>query len=140
MAGFDATGQYPLNALGPAGQGAAIGVAKILFSGTGAAGSIATMWGVPGLKATQLGTGSYQFTHPTTHHLDIIPAVECPTGAFYVPNVLAGKKGSASGSFQIQMLAPGLGSGVASGLPVLVNPATGTVLKLMLFNSPITQF
>lgn len=136
----DQVGQYPLNALGPAGQMASVGVLKVLFSGTGAAGSIATMYGIPGFKATQIATGSYQFTHPTTSHIDVIPGIECPTGTFYNVNVTAGKKGSVSGSFQVQLLSPGTGAGSASNTPQLVNPATGTVLKLMVFNSPITQF
>ena len=133
-------GSYPLNALGPPGQMAGLGVVKVLFSGTGAAGSIATMGGIPGFKATQIATGTYQFTHPSTVHIDVIPGIECPTGTFYNVNVTAGKKGSVSGSFQVQILTAGTGPGGPSNTPQLVNPATGTVLKLMVFNSPITQF
>ena len=133
-------GSYPLNALGPSGQMAGVGMLKVLFSGTGAAGSIATMYGIPGFKATQIATGSYQFTHPTTTHIDVIPGIECPTGTFYNVNITAGKKGSVSGTFQMQIISPGTGAGGGSYTPQLVNPATGTVVKLMVFNSPVTQF
>ena len=135
--------QFPLNAIGPSGQHAFLGVQRVYF--TGATGLIGTMYGVPGVRgATRVATGIYRFSHDPCVNLDIIPAIEAPSGAFYDVNIPVEKKGTGgSGAFDVHMYVHknyGFGTGVASGALELQNPATGTALKLMIYGSPINGF
>lgn len=133
--------QFPLNAAGQSGQQAFLGVEKVFF--TGSTGLIGTMYGIPGFSATRVSTGLYTFVHDKIKHIDVIAGLECPTGTYLDVMVPSATKGSPSGTFQIQTYmrqAAGFGTGVPSIYLQNQNPATGTVLKLMVYASPITPF
>lgn len=141
MPGMGEQAQFPLNAIGRSGQDAFLGVEKVFF--TGSTGLIGTMFGVPGLSATRVSTGLYTFVHDKVTHIDVIAGLECPTGTYLDVNIPVATKGSPSGTFQVQTYnrqAAGFGTGVPSIFFTPQNPATGTVLKLMIYGSPITPF
>ncbi len=139
--GFAEESQFPLNSVGQSGQQAFLGVEKVFFSGS--TGLISTMYGIPGFSATRVSTGLYTFMHDKIRHLDIIAGLECPTGTYLDVNIPSATKGSITGTFQIQTYnrqGAGFGTGVPSIYFQPQNPATGTVLKLMIYGSPITPF
>lgn len=127
-----------MGGIGPAQQNAGFGIARVFFSGTGASGQIATMYGFPGLLATRSATGVYDFTHPQGNHLSIFPGVEVPTGAPAMTANVISPRDSLSGTFRVHFTQQGTGG--ASGLPQFLNPSTGTVLRLLMHHSPVTTF
>lgn len=134
--------QFPLNAVGPSGQHAFLGVHRVFF--TGSTGLIGTMYGVPGITATRVATGVYRFKHDVCRNIDIIPGVEGPTGTAYQINIPVASKGDgSSGAFDVHLMQTknyGFGTGIASGALEPQNPATGTALKLLMYGSPVTKF
>src|SRR3954470_9995135 len=74
----EAAGQFPLNSIGPKGQHAFVGVERMFFQG--ATGLVSTLFGIPGLTATRVSTGTYRIQHPPAVSVDVIPGMQSPSG------------------------------------------------------------
>jgi len=136
MANLAEKPQYPLNAVGNKGQQAFVGVHKIFFQGT--TGLVATSYGVPGMVATRIATGSYGLVFDPTVGLDIIPGIQAPTGAHYTVNVSDVYPTSGTAKFQIARTGGGTvpsGSTVPTLMVQPQNPVSGTIVNLMIFDS-----
>lgn len=142
MANFSQdAGQYPLNVIGPKGQKAFLGMETVFFEGT--TGLVGTAYGIPGVTATRIATGSYDLIYPPTREVRIIPGLQAPTGMHYTVNI--SDVFPFSGKAKIQIARMGGGS-VPSGstTPTMMsqphNPVSGTMLNLQFFVSPITPY
>lgn len=135
MANLAEKPQYPLNAVGTKGQQAFVGVHKVFFSGT--TGLVATSYGVPGMVATRVSTGTYGLIYDPTVGLDIIPGVQAPTGNPYMINISEVFPTSGTAKFQIGRFgAPGASGSFAPTLAFQAqNPVSGTIVNLMIFDS-----
>lgn len=137
MPGFDQNGQFPLNMVGPRGEGAFIGLERMFFQGQ--TGLVSTMYGVPGTTATRTATGVYTIVHPSCVAADIIPSVQAPSGMFFQANISA--HNAVSGIAVMQFFQESQGpSMVASGFGQLMNPPTGTQVKLQFYVNPYGNF
>lgn len=119
--------QYPLNAVGPKGQFAFIGVHRMFF--TGSTGLVSTNYGVPGVTATRLSTGTYRLRLPNARAVYINPSVAGTSGTYYSANVVNNASGI-SGIADVQISRGGAAQA----------PATGTTLDLWFFVSPVSSF
>ena len=137
--------QYPLNVVGPKGQGAFVGSARIFF--TGATGNVATFYGIPGLSATRVRTGIYNLQYPPTKEVTIYPALQGPTGINY--NLSIANVNSFSGTSELHVTrmgaAPQTSASGADATTVSLtirpqNPASGTRVNLLFFCSPIAEY
>lgn len=136
MPGFDQNGQFPLNMIGPRGEGAFLGLERMFFAGQ--TGNVSTMYGVPGTTATRTATGVYTIQHPSCVAADIIPSVQAPSGMYFQANIVS--HNSVSGTAVMQFFNEAMNTGAASGFGQLVNPPTGTQVKLQFYVSPYGQF
>lgn len=133
----EAGGQFPLNAIGPKGQHAFVGVERMFFQGQ--TGLVSTLFGIPGLTATRVSTGTYRIQHPPAVSVDVIPGMQSPSGTQFQANIIG--QNPRSGVVDIHILNDsGNQTGAASGFAQLINPPTGTELKMMFFVAPITPF
>ena len=135
--GFAEGSQFPLNAIGTRGEGAFLGIERMFFQGQ--TGLVSTMYGIPGVSATRTATGVYTIQHPSIVAADIIPGVQAPSGMYFQVNVSSHNAGSGTAVLQFFQEAQGP-SMVASGFGQLMNPPTGTQVKLLFFCSPYSQF
>lgn len=128
--------QFPLNVVGNRGQGAFLGLERMFFQGQ--TGLVSTMYGIPGVSATRLSTGTYQIVHPSIVAADIIPGVQAPSGMYFQANISS--HNSRSGVAILQFFQEAAPSFVSSGFGQPINPPTGTQVKLLFFCSPYTEF
>ncbi len=137
MPGFDQNGQFPLNMVGPRGEGAFLGLERMFFQGQ--TGLVSTMYGVPGTTATRTATGVYTIQHPSCVEADIIPSVQAPSGMYFQANISShnAKSGTAVLQFFQEAQGPSM---VASGFGQLMNPPTGTQVKLQFYVNPYGNF
>lgn len=134
--GFTESAQFPLNAVGTRGEGAFLGIERMFFQGQ--TGLVSTMYGIPGVSATRTATGVYTIQHPSIVAADIIPGVQAPSGMFFQANVAS--HNSLSGTAVLHFFNEAQPSIVSSGFGQLINPPTGTQVKLLFFCSPYSQF
>ena len=133
----EAAGQFPLNSIGPKGQHAFVGVERMFFQGQ--TGLVSTLFGIPGLSATRVSTGTYRIQHPPAVSVDVIPGMQSPSGTAFQANVINQNVRSGIVDIAIYNDAAGI-VGAFSGMGALYNPPTGTELKMMFFVAPITPF
>lgn len=139
MADFDT--QFPLNAVGPSGQHAFVGVHKVFF--TGLTGNVGTAYGVPGLSITRSRTGFYSVTHQKIRDLTVIPHIGSPSGTQYDVNFPpAGNVGiSGTMEFQISKMESLVVSGAHPSATVRPhNPVSGVVLSMFVFAKPVSPY
>lgn len=133
--------QFPLNAVGPSGQHAFVGVHKVFF--TGLTGNVGTAYGIPGLSITRSRTGFYNVTHQKIRDLTVIPAINSPSGTQYDINFPpAGNVGiSGTMEFQISKNESIVVSGAVPSNSVRPhNPVSGVVLSMFVFAKPVSAF
>lgn len=126
MAQFTDNFQAPINGLGTKAQFAALGIHRVFFQG--ATGLVSTNYGVPGVTATRLSTGTYRLATPKGKGVYINPAIVGTSGTYYSINVQNVNGISGTAEFQISK----------GGLPQ--TPATGTVAELWFFVAPSSSF
>lgn len=136
MPSFAEVAQFPLNVAGSRGEGAFLGLERMFFQGQ--TGLVSTMYGIPGVSATRIATGTYQIAHPPAIAADIIPSVQAPSGMYFQANVSSHT--ARSGIAILQFFQEAAGTLVSSGYGPLINPPTGTQVKLLFFVSPYTEF
>lgn len=136
MPTFDQNGQFPLNMVGPRGEGAFLGLERMFFAGQ--TGNVSTMYGVPNTTATRTATGVYTIQHPSCMAADIIPSVQAPSGMYFQANIVS--HNSVSGVAVMHFFNEASNTGSASGFGQLINPPTGTQVKLQFYVSPYGQF
>ena len=137
MPSFGESPQFPLNAVGPKGQHAFIGVENLFF--TGSTGLVGTMYGIPGVTATRVGTGVYRLAYPVARGVDIIAGIRAPSGMAYQVNV--NQLNPSSGTAEIVVSKGGpVPTGVASGFVQPINPVAGAQASLLFFVAPVTPF
>ena len=137
MPGFDQNGQFPLNMVGPRGEGAFLGLERMFFQGQ--TGLVSTMYGVPNTTATRTATGVYTIQHPSCVDADIIPSVQAPSGMYFQANITSHNAKSGVAVLQIFNESPNQ-TGAASGFGQLINPPTGTQVKLQFYVNPYGNF
>lgn len=130
------TPQFPANLGGPKGQHGFIGSNKIFFTGT--TGTVATSYGIPGMVATRVATGSYNLVYPPTKGIDFYPSVQAPSGTHYTVNI--SDVHPTSGTAKMQIARTGGGATPSgSSTPTLMiqpqNPVSGTQINLLCFVS-----
>lgn len=136
MPSFAENAQFPLNAVGTRGEGAFLGLERMFFQGQ--TGLVSTMYGIPGVSATRLSTGTYQIAHPPAIAADIIPSVQAPSGMYFQANIT--QHNSVSGIAQLQFFQEATPTLSASGFGRLLDAPTGTQVKLLFFVSPYSAF
>lgn len=136
MPSFGDNAQFPLNAVGTRGEGAFLGMERMFFQGQ--TGLISTMYGIVGVSATRLSTGTYQLRHPPCVAADILPSVQAPSGMYFQANV--SQHNANSGVAQLQFFQEASPSIVSSGFGQLMDAPTGTQVKLLFFVSPYSAF
>ncbi len=136
MPSFGDQPQFPLNVVGNRGQGAFLGMERMFFQGQ--TGLVSTMMGIPGVSATRVSTGVYNVQHPPCVAADIIPNVQAPSGMYFQANVVS--HNTLSGIAQLQFYQEANGTLVSSGFGQLINPPTGTIVKMLFFVSPYKEF
>ena len=134
--GFDQNGQFPLNMVGPRGEGAFLGLERMFFQGQ--TGLISTMYGIPNTTATRTSTGTYAIQHPSCREVDIIPNVQAPSGMFFQANIVTNN--AKTGTAVMQFFQEALNSSVSSGFGTLIDPPTGTQVKLQFYVNPYGAF
>jgi hypothetical protein len=139
MADFDT--QFPLNAVGPSGQHAFVGVHRVFF--TGLTGNVGTAYGVPGLSITRSRTGVYSVTHQKIRDITVIPDIQSPSGTQYNVNFLPEKTVGLSGTMEFHV-SKYEGSIVSGASPSLThrphNPVSGVVLSMFVYGKPVTPY
>ncbi len=135
-AGFDQNGQFPLNMVGPRGEGAFLGLERMFFQGQ--TGLVSTMYGVPNTTATRTATGVYTIQHPSCVEADIIPSVQAPSGMYFQANIIS--HNARSGLAVMQIFQEAAGTFASSGYGQLINPPTGTQVKLQFYVNPYGAF
>ena len=137
--------QYPLNVVGPKGQGAFVGSARMFF--TGATGNVATFYGIPGLSATRVRTGIYKLQSPMIKEMSIYPTLQGPTGINYTLSIHDVQPYSGTAELHVTRLeaaAQTSASGADANTVSLTirpqNPASGTRVNLLYMLSPIAEF
>jgi hypothetical protein len=143
--GFPEQQQFPLNAVGPKGQHAFVGMAKMFFNGaTGLVSgptSAGTFFGIPGISATRRATGIYPIAFPKARSVDIIAGVQAPTGQPYSVNVSQVNAASGTAIVEVSRMAVGnAATGAPSLFAALHNPVSGTYVNLLFFVAPITPY
>jgi hypothetical protein len=144
--GLPEQAQFPLNMVGPKGQHAFIGSAKMFFNGaTGLVSgptSAGTFYGIPGISATRRATGVYPIKFPAVKELTIIPGVQAPTGQPYQVNISQINPTSGTAIIEVtRMEARTVPTGsVASMYAAPHNPVSGTVVNLMFIASPVAAY
>ncbi len=144
--GLPEQAQFPLNAVGPKGQHAFVGVAKMFFNGaTGLVSgptSAGTFFGIPGISATRRATGIYPIKFPAVRALDIIPGVQAPTGQPYVVNISSLNPTSGTAIVEVtRMEARTVTTGSSPSMYAAPqNPASGTYVNLFFFASPVAAY
>lgn len=139
MADFD--NQFPLNAVGPSGQHAFVGVHKVFF--TGLTGNVGTAYGVPGLSITRSRTGFYSVTHQKIRDLTVIPQLNSPSGTIFDVNFPPATNVGLSGTmeFAISRSESIVVSGASPSMTVRPhNPVSGTVLSMFVFAKPVSPY
>lgn len=119
--------QFPLNSVGPKGEHAFLGIHRTFFQGS--TGLVSTNYGVPGVTATRLSTGTYRYVLPKARAVYINPSIAGTSGTYYQANVVNNTSGI-SGICDVQISKGG----------VAQTPATGTVMDLWFFVAPVSQF
>jgi hypothetical protein len=104
----------------------------------GQTGLISTMYGIVGVTATRLSTGTYQLRHPPCVAADILPSVQAPSGMYFQANV--SQHAANSGVAVLQFFQEASPSIVSSGFGQLMDAPTGTQVKLLFFVSPYSAF
>lgn len=133
---------FPVNAVGPKGEHAFVGVSKTFFTGT--TGLVATTYGIPGMVVSRIRTGYYQVNHDPAFELDPFPSLQCPSGTVLQANVVADTQNSLSGYFEV-VITQDRTLTIPTTLPATnitqpVNPPSGTVLRIQVFGAPITRY
>lgn len=134
--GFTEQAQFPMNAVGTRGEGAFLGLERMFFSGQ--TGLVSTMFGIPGVSATRTATGVYTIQHPSIVAADIIPGVQAPSGLYFQANIAS--HNAQSGTAVLHFFQEAVPTLANSGFGQLMNPPTGTQVKLLFFCSPYSQF
>lgn len=138
--------QFPLNVVGPRGQHAFVGMAKMFFNGaTGLVSgptSAGTFYGIPGISATRRATGVYPIKFPPARNLEIIPGVQAPTGNGLMVNI--SELNAVSGTAILQLTRMAAQTTPTGSSPSLfqqhVNPSSGTYVNMLWFCAPITPY
>lgn len=139
MADFDT--QFPLNAVGPSGQHAFVGVHKVFF--TGLTGNVGTAYGIPGLSITRSRTGFYSVTHQKIRDLTVIPQLNSPSGTIFDVNFPPATNVGISGTmeFAISRSESIVVSGASPSMTTRPhNPVSGTVLSMFVFAKPVSPY
>jgi hypothetical protein len=136
MPSFGDNAQFPLNAVGTRGEGAFLGMERMFFQGQ--TGLISTMYGIVGVSATRLSTGTYQLRHPPCVAADILPTVQAPSGMYFQTNVA--QHNANSGVAILQFFQEANPTIISSGYGQLMDAPTGTQVKLLFFVSPYSAF
>src|SRR3970040_385941 len=104
---------------------------------TGLTGSVATSYGLPGLVATRVSTGSYNLVFPPTVGIDFYPGVQAPSGHSYSVNISDVQATSGTAKMQIGRFgAPGSSGNFSPSLTFQAqNPVSGTQVNLLCFVS-----
>lgn len=129
------TPQFPGNLGGTKGQHGFIGSQKTFF--TGSTGLVATSYGIPGMGATRVSTGTYNLFFPPTVGVDFYPGVQAPSGHSYSVNISDVQPTSGTAKMQIGRFGGAGSSGnfVPSLAFVPHNPVSGTIVNLLTFVS-----
>lgn len=133
--------QFPLNAVGPSGQHAFVGVHKVFF--TGLTGNVGTAYGVPGVSITRSRTGVYALTHQKITDIVVIPQIDSPSGTQYSVNFPPASREGLSGTmeFHVSKYEGAIVSGASPSLTTRPhNPVSGVVLSMFVYGKPVTKF